>query len=344
MILHTKGGGVLIHGALVGAKVRTLTLVGLIVVCLVAIAVYSEGNVHPLVHGHMVKTLFQSIVWEAFPFILFGSILSSLIETWVGANHLSALLSDSMTGRLAASMVGLVVPVCDCGTIPVARTFRRKGVGESVAFTFALATPTLNLIALISTFIAFRQQLGFVLLRAGSALIIALVTGIAVYLQEEGLTEKWNVKYSEDHHHTQKGFAKWRHAAEHSVDELFTVGPFFVISALFAAVAQGLWPLKVVTAFTQHSIWSIVLLMVLGSAFSLCSEADAFVAASLTTLFSPGAVMAFLLAGQMIDVRNIFLMPQVFSKRTMVVGLPLAAMMIFAFALLVNRFLTGGWV
>ncbi len=241
-------------------------------------------------------------------------------------------------------MVGLVVPVCDCGTIPVARTFRRKGVGESVAFTFALGTPTINLVALIATFIAFHQQWKWVLIRAGAALMISFVVGIVVHFQEEGLTEKWNHTQLGDPHQGLRGFGKWRHAADHSVSELFAVGPFFVISALFAAIAQGLWSLRTVTAFTQHSIWSIVLLMVLGSAFSLCSEADAFVAASLTTIFSPGAVMAFLLAGQMIDVRNLFLMPQVFSKRTVAVGLSIAAVMIFLVALLVNQIFVGGWI
>ncbi|MCY0892240.1 MAG: permease [Acidibacillus sp.] len=334
----------MVHGGLVGAKVRTLALIALIAGCFIAIAVYSHGAVHPLMNAHMVKSLFQSIVWEAFPFILLGAMLSSIIETWVGSNHLSALLSDSLSGRMTASIMGLVVPVCDCGTIPVARSLRRKGVGESVAFTFALGTPTINLVALISTFIAFHQQWSWVLLRAGAALIIAIVTGIAVHFREEGLLEKWNAVHPNHDHQDVKGLSKWRHATDHSIEELFAVGPFFVISALFAAIAQGLWPMHAVTTFTQHSVWSIVLLMILGSAFSLCSEADAFVAASLTTIFSPGAVMAFLLAGQMIDVRNLMLMPQVFSKKTMAVGLPLAAVMIFSVALLVNRFFTGGWL
>ncbi len=330
------------HGALVGAKLRTTTLAGLIVLCILAIGFYETSHVQYASHIQMVKTLFQSIVWEAFPFIVIGVALSALIDSFVGANGLSAFLSDSLSGRLTAGVLGLFLPVCDCGTIPVARTMRRKGVGESVVFTFALGTPTVNLVALLSTFAAFHQQWSWVLWRAGGAFVIAIVAGLVVRFGEDALTEKWEV---DAHPRTKRrGWTAWRHAADHSVGELFAVGPFFVASALLAAVAQGLWPMQVVTGFTQHSVWSILLLMSLGSVLSLCSEADAFVAASLTTLFSPGAVMAFMLAGQLTDLRNLLLMPQVFSKRTVTVGLTTAFILIFACALLVNQVSTGGWV
>ena len=329
------------HGTLVGAKLRTMTLTGLIVLCILAIGLYETSYAQYASHVQMVKTLFQSIVWEAFPFIVIGVALSALIDSFVGANGLSALLSDSLGGRLRASMLGMVLPVCDCGTIPVARTMRRKGVGESVVFTFALGTPTVNVVAIFSTFVAFHQQWSWVLWRAGGALLIAIFSGVIVRFGEDALTEKWETNALP--RLKNRGFAVWRHVADHSAGELFAVGPFFVASALLAAVAQGLWPLHTVTGFTQHSVWSIFLLMGLGSVLSLCSEADAFVAASLTTLFSPGAVMAFMLAGQITDLRNLLLMPQVFSRRTVTVGLTTAFILIFACALLVNRVYTGGW-
>ncbi len=329
------------HGAVVGAKLRTITLAGLIVLCILAIGLYESSHVQYASHVQMVKTLFQSIVWEAFPFIVIGVALSALIDSFVGANGLSAFLSDSLGGRVTAGVLGLFLPVCDCGTIPVARTMRRKGVGESVAFTFALGTPTVNVIALLSTFAAFHQQWSWVLWRAGGAFVIAIAAGFVVRFGEGTLTEKWEAdSHAKPRRH---GFAAWRHVADHSAGELFAVGPFFVASALLAAVAQGLWPMSAVTGFTQHSVWSILLLMGLGSVLSLCSEADAFVAASLTTLFSPGAVLAFMLAGQLTDLRNLLLMPQVFSKRTVAVGLMTAFLLVFVCALLLNRFSTGGW-
>jgi len=136
--------------------------------------------------------------------------------------------------------------------------------------------------------------------------------------------------------------AAWRKVWQHAQGELFAVGPFFAASALLASVVQGLAPLHAITAFTHDSFWSIPLLMLLGALLSLCSSADAFVAVGLSTLFSPGAILGFLLAGQMVDLRNLALMPQVFSRRALIVGLPVVVVAIGALAVVTNTLL-GSW-
>ena len=332
------------HGALTGIKTRTSVLMGLIVLSLVFVMLHEMGWLQNFLDANAARVLFQSIVWEGIPFILLGAFISSIVEWTVKPDNLVSLLSDTWLGRLVAGLLGLAVPVCDCGAVPVARTLRRKGVGESIAFTFVLGTPTLNVIALISTYIAFHQSIGWVMLRAVSALFVALMAGFLVRFREDSLTEVWATKAVVHEHGHIHGFRLWRSIADHAGTEVFAVGPFFVASALFAAIAQGIWPIHAITAFTQHSIWSIPLLMILGASLSLCSEADAFVAASLTSLFSPGAVLAFMLMGQTVDIRNLLLLPRVFGRRTVISGLAGATVIIFFVALAVNRVIPGGWV
>ncbi len=332
------------HGAIAGIKTRTFILLLLIVLSLSTVLLHEVGWLQNFLDANAVRVLFQSIVWEGIPFILLGAFVSSVVEWSVKPEYLVNLLSDTWLGRTTAGLLGLAVPVCDCGAVPVARTLRRKGVGESIAFTFVLSTPTLNLLALISTYIAFHQSIGWVFLRAGSALIVALVAGFLVRLREDSLTEVWVTSVSVEHKHDVRGFRLFRMITDHTTSEVFAIGPFFVASALLAAIAQGIWPIHFVTTFTQHSLWSIPLLMILGASLSLCSEADAFVAASLTSLFSPGAVLAFMLMGQTADIRNLLLLPRVFGKRTVIIGLIGASILIFIIAVMVNRVLPGGFV
>ncbi len=332
------------HGAIAGIKTRTFILLLLIGLSLSIVLLHEVGWLQNFLDANAVRVLFQSIVWEGIPFILLGAFISSVVEWSVKPDYLVSLLSDTWLGRTTAGLLGLAVPVCDCGAVPVARTLRRKGVGESIAFTFVLSTPTLNLLALISTYIAFHQSIAWVFLRAGSALIVALVAGFLVHLHEDSLTEVWVTPVSVEHDHDVRGFRLLRMITDHTTSEVFAIGPFFVASALLAAIAQGIWPIHAVTAFTQHSLWSIPLLMALGASLSLCSEADAFVAASLTSLFSPGAVLAFMLMGQTADIRNLLLLPRVFGKRTVVIGLAGTIVLIFLLAVAVNRILPGGFV
>lgn len=332
------------HATVIGGKLRAVTLAGVIALCIGVTVLYEAGALQQLLRIETIRALFQSIVWEAFPFIVLGAVVSAMMESFIRGDAMAHMLPDSLGGRAVASLLGVVLPVCDCGAVSVARTLRRKGVGESIAFSYALSTPTLNLVALYATYAAFHQQWTWVILRGGAALAIAMVAGLVVRVREEALTEQWTSDYSVGPSPARKGWALFRHATDHAGAEIFAVGPFFILSALMAAVAQSLWPIHSITMFTQHSLWSIVLLMALGSVLSLCSEADAFVAASLSTLFSPGAILAFLLMGQMVDLRNLLLMPRVFSRRTVVAGLAVATILTFVFALAVNRYLVGGWV
>ncbi len=321
-------------------KMRLSLAVGLVALCAAALVFYETGSWRTLLDWHSVHVLFQGIVWDGIPFIAIGALLAAMIESWLSSGGVVALLSDNLAGRLAAAMIGTTLPVCDCGAMPVARTLRRKGVGESIAFTFVLAAPTLNIVSLAATFIAFHQHWRWLAIRAGAALAIAVATGWIVRIREDGLTEKWRRSPSFAKHSRRGAAAVLSHAS----GEMFAVGPFFVASALLAAMAQNLLSVRAVTAFTQHSVWSIAFMMGVGGALSLCSTADAFVAASLAGLFSPGAILAFLLMGQMVDLRNVFMLPQAFGRRTVTLGLAVATVMIFAAALMVNLWLTGGLV
>lgn len=329
------------HGALAGAKARVVILFALVALLIAAIEFAERGALEHALHLTVVHSLFQTIVWDAFPFLVLGAGVSAFIETVIHHDRLSRFLADSLAGRVTAALVGVVLPVCDCGTAPIARSLRHKGVSESVAFTYVLAAPTVNIVALSSTFVAFHESFLWVAMRAGGAWVIALSAGFLTRFREDGLTETWVL--SKPPAPVAARTEKWAHFADHTVSELFAIGPFFAASALLAAVAQAFWPIRAVTQFTQHSIWSIPLLMGLGATLSLCSEADAFVAVALSSLFSPGAILAFLLIGQTVDVRNLLLMPSVFGKRTLATGFLMVAALVFIMALAVNRVLTGGF-
>lgn len=96
---------------------------------------------------------------------------------------------------------------------------------------------------------------------------------------------------------------------EHAVIEFFEVGGFVIISAAVATLLQTVVPISIISPIGQHPVWSVLAMMGLASLLSLCPEADAFVARSLAGLTTSGGVLGFLVIGQMIDMRNIFLFP-----------------------------------
>ncbi len=131
-------------------------------------------------------TLFLSLIVEAFPFLLMGVILSSLLLLFIDEAKLIYFLpKNPVLGALMGSLVGFLFPVCECGNVPVARRLLLQRVPISVAIGFLLAAPTINPIVIWSTWIAFRDQPEMVGLRVLFSLIVAVSISCIFSVQKD---------------------------------------------------------------------------------------------------------------------------------------------------------------
>lgn len=131
-------------------------------------------------------TLFLSLIVEAFPFLLMGVILSSLLLLYINDTQLlKSLPKNPILGALTGSLVGFLFPVCECGNVPVARRLLLQRVPISVAIGFLLAAPTINPIVIWSTWVAFRDQPEMVGLRVLFSLIVAVIISCIFAVQND---------------------------------------------------------------------------------------------------------------------------------------------------------------
>jgi len=131
-------------------------------------------------------TLFLSLIVEAFPFLLMGVILSSLLLLFINEAKLIQIApKNPVLGALMGSLIGFLFPVCECGNVPVARRLLVERVPVSVAIGFLLAAPTINPIVIWSTWIAFRDQPEMIGLRVLFSLIVAVVISCIFSVQKD---------------------------------------------------------------------------------------------------------------------------------------------------------------
>jgi len=131
-------------------------------------------------------TLFLSLIVEAFPFLLMGVILSSLLLLFIDeAKLIQFAPKNPVLGALMGSLIGFLFPVCECGNVPVARRLLLERVPVSVAIGFLLAAPTINPIVIWSTWIAFRDQPEIIGLRVLFSLIVAVVISCIFSVQKD---------------------------------------------------------------------------------------------------------------------------------------------------------------
>ncbi|WP_282940427.1 permease [Paenibacillus sp. RC67] len=128
------------------------------------------------------KTLFLSIILEAFPFVLLGVLVSALLQTFVSEQTIRRLVpKNPVLGILFACVVGIIFPLCECGMIPVIRRLMKKGMPVYVAVVFILVGPIINPVVYASTYMAFRSRPEIAYSRMGLAFIVALALGLIVY-------------------------------------------------------------------------------------------------------------------------------------------------------------------
>ncbi|RAG54133.1 permease, partial [Burkholderia multivorans] len=100
-----------------------------------------------------------------------------------------------------------------------------------------------------------------------------------------------------------------------AIHEFFDMGPYLVFGCLFAAIVKVYVPTRILTSISASPVLAILLLMFLAFLLSLCSEADAFIGASLLSSFGLAPVLAFLIIGPMLDIKNLLMMKHYLKVR-----------------------------
>lgn len=254
-------------------------------------------------------TVFVSVLTQAMPFLVFGVVLSAVIAVFVPPSFFArALPAHPALAVPTASVAGVVLPGCECASVPVAGALVRRGVTPAAAFAFLLASPAVNPVVLVSTAVAFPGQPKVVLARAVASLVVACLMG---WLWQAFGKGSWLRMPSRAH---LEGMAKWPAFWASVRHDVLHAGGFLVIGAASAAVLAVVVPKGWLAGLAAEPALAIVALGLLAVLLSICSEADAFVAASLTQ-FSLTARLAFLVVGPMIDLKLFAMQAGIFGRR-----------------------------
>jgi len=247
--------------------------------------------------------VFGSLLIEAMPFVALGALVSALIEVFVPASTFAKLATLPRAVQLpAAAMAGIAFPVCECGSVPVARRLARKGLAPAAAVTFMLAAPIVNPVVIASTFVAYRGRDSLWVMVIGRftiGMLVAICVGWVIGARTPGeLLRGASVDDEPDDHDEPRA----RRFFTHLTGDLIFMARFLIVGALIAATIQTFVPSSVVDHVATLPILSLLAMMALAFILSLCSESDAFVAASFTS-FGPSAQLAFLVFGPMVDLK-----------------------------------------
>jgi len=300
----------------------------------------NPNDILPLVIDFTTK--FMSIVFEAMPFIVLGAIIAGILEEFVPQRLITRIMPrNRIWAILAGALLGLPFPMCECGIIPIMRRLIRKGVPLSACTAYLLAGPIINVVVMGSTFTAFvgqdsmttggrpAHQMGswwMMGMRMGLGYLVAVGTSLVVEWQYRRHGNKLLMPATmppaepsaddEDLPSAKKPLpVRIGNITETALHDFVDIMVFLIIGALIASLSRQLFGTGQLEAFARgFPVLAILMMMGMAVLLCLCSEADAFVAASYT-LLRPSAKLAFLVLGPMLDLKLYFMYTRVFRPR-----------------------------
>lgn len=282
-------------------------------------------------------TVFAGIFVQALPFLALGVLLSALIAVFVTPDRLSRWLPRRPAAAVVTAAVsGVALPGCECGSVPVARRLYSDGAVGAAALTFMLAAPAINPVVVISTVVAFPGQPQMVFARVGASLLTAIVMGLAWsrWGRTEWITRRLpRARAGQD--------SRWQTFSEAARHDFIQASSYLVIGAAAAAALNVIVPDWMIEKLAGQLLLGVLVMALLAVVLSLCSEADAFVAASLTMVpLVPRLV--FLVVGPAIDIKLFAMQSGLFGRAFAVRFAPATFVVATLSATVVGLLVLGG--
>ena len=304
--------------------------------------------------------IFQGLLLEAIPFLLLGVAIAGLARWLVPQTAwVHRLPKNPLLAPITGALMGFALPACECGNVPVARRLLASGAPMGTAFGFLFAAPVLNPIVLASTWAAFPDQPWLLVARPLGAFVIAVsLSFLLVQLPETqllehallserrmsqplskiGLLERSGGLIGDPVGEMAPAEPTRLRASEvldQSSREFLDLLALLVLGCLIAALVQTWLPRSWLLAVGGAPTGSIFALMLLAVVVSVCSSVDAFLALGFAAQVTPGALLAFLLLGPVVDLKLAGLFTVLMRPR---------AIAITAIAASLGVLLIGQWV
>jgi uncharacterized membrane protein YraQ (UPF0718 family) len=360
---------------------------------------------------------FISILYEALPFIVLGAVIAGLLEVLVPQSLVARLIpSNRILAIASGAFLGILFPMCECGIIPVMRRLLRKGVPLSCCVCYMLAGPIINVVVMLSTYVAFSGTessiaikpaaaaavatpvaitpgnastnqaspspgpaspatpdassspgapsaatsaptvpqlggLGMMVMRVFLGFLVAFGTGLIVESQYRrhgnnllaplAVPPTLPVVSDDDNQEKTSWSRQVALISETALHDFVDITVFLILGAILAALCRSFLSHDEMQRLTVgYPALAILIMMGLAILLCICSEADAFIAASFRAV--PAAPkLAFLVLGPMLDLKLYMMYTRVFRPRLIWTIIISVVVQVLIYAILVHLIMTS---
>jgi len=281
---------------------------------------------------------------EMAPYLLFGFFVSGILYILIPVNKIQKhLSSNNFLGILKAALLGVPMPLCSCGVIPVTAHLRKSGAGKGPAIAFLSSTPTTGIDSIFATY----SLLGitFAIIRPLAAFFNGFLAGsiINIFSKDEEkkieTSNKFYCNYCDDmNFHTHSFFFKIKKILNYSFYELIKdSGKWIIIGIIIGGLISYLLPETIIEKYLTNKLLSYLIMFIFGIPLYVCATGSIPIAASLINKgLNPGAGLIFLIAGPATNTATISFISGKFGKKVLLIYLISILITAVLFALIID--------
>jgi len=261
---------------------------------------------------------FISTLQKIFLLLVLVVFLAGIVRSWFSPEKTRKFLEGKslFAGNVMASLLGIVTPFCSCSAIPLFLGFIETGIPIGITFSFLIAAPMINEVAVIMLFSLFGWEVGVIYILMG--LLIAITAGwIIGRLKLEKWLQDWvqNLKFGEISDDNKPLTIDDRiQAGEIAVKEIiFKICPYVILGIAVGALVHGYVPNDSLAAMINKSTWySVPLAVLVGVPLYACSPGAVPIAYALIEKGVPlGTALAFMMSVIAISLPELIILKKV---------------------------------
>ena len=289
-----------------------------------------------LIHEYIISI--WGLMNEMSPYLLLGFIVSGILSVMVSPDFIEDKLGRSrgISSVFLASFIGIPLPLCSCGVLPLAASLKRHGASKGACSSFLLSTPQTGVDSILVTYNLFNPVIAII--RPIIALITGLVCGMAVHMSCKNDIE--------DTEHCKESCCA--HTQESILKKIFKYGLItlpkdiakpLMIGILLSGVIAIAIPNDLLTNYLGGGIVSMIIMVVCGLPLYVCATASIPLALVLISKgASLGAAMVFLMTGPATNTTSLTTMAQILGKRGMMVTIFSLCAVSISFGMIIDLF------
>jgi uncharacterized membrane protein YraQ (UPF0718 family) len=280
---------------------------------------------------------------EMAPWLLIGFFFAGLIYVFLPQERVTQHLGRSnILSVFKAALIGIPLPLCSCGVVPVVTSLRKQGASKGACLSFLISTPTSGVDSILATY----SLLGliFTIYRVIASFITGLFSGFMANILEKGNTAE-SIEITEackmchdTTPHTHTFSDKIKTMFSYGFGELVEdIGKWLIIGILIGGLIMYFIPEGFIQNYLGAGFLSMLVMLAVGIPLYVCASGSIPIAAALMLKgLSPGGALVFLIAGPATNAVTITVISKYMGKKITVLYLLSIAVASILLGLLLN--------